>query len=167
MSDTYSKDQQPAWPLVTRLWRTYLHKHIGWMAVAFILMTIEGASTGLFSYMLKPVFDNIFVAGELDALWWVGSAILLIFTVRAVVGVLNRMIVMRISQRCSSDMQVDLVGHVLHLDSVFFQANAPGAPDGAHSRRYVGCSGRLADACRRSGARYHHSGCADVGDAVD
>ncbi len=126
MSDTYSKDQQPAWPLVTRLWRTYLHKHIGWMAVAFILMTIEGASTGLFSYMLKPVFDNIFVAGELDALWWVGSAILLIFTVRAVVGVLNRMIVMRISQRCSSDMQVDLVGHVLHLDSVFFQANAPG-----------------------------------------
>jgi ATP-binding cassette, subfamily B, bacterial MsbA len=126
VSDTNPRDQQPAWPLVTRLWRTYLHKHIGWMAVAFILMTIEGASTGLFSYMLKPVFDNIFVAGQLDTLWWVGGAILLIFTVRAVVGVLNRMIVMRISQRCASDMQVDLVGHVLHLDSVFFQSNSPG-----------------------------------------
>ena len=126
MSDTYPEDQQPALPLVGRLWRTYLHKHIPWMVVAFVLMTIEGASTGLFSYMLKPVFDNIFVAGQLDALWWVGSAIFLIFTVRAVVGVLNRMIVMRISQKCASDMQVDLVGHVLHLDSVFFQANSPG-----------------------------------------
>lgn len=130
MRDTTKGDSkeppQAAFPLIARLWRGYLHKHLGWMIVAFILMAIEGSAMGLFSYMMKPAFDNIFEAGNLDALVWVAGFILVIFIVRAIVGVVNRVLVQWISQKCASEMQIDLVDHVLHLDSAFFHSNAPG-----------------------------------------
>ena len=113
--------------LLVRFWRDYLNRHIWWIAAAFVLMTIEGGSLGVLSYTLKPMFDRVFVGGDVDAMWWVGLIILGLFVMRAVTGIASRMITSRISQRTSTTMQVDLLRHILALDSQFHQTNPPGA----------------------------------------
>ena len=46
--------------LLRRLWDDYLRQHWGKMALAFFLMTLEGSTLALISWMLKPLFDLVF-----------------------------------------------------------------------------------------------------------
>ncbi|MDM7255338.1 MAG: ATP-binding cassette domain-containing protein [Paracoccus sp. (in: a-proteobacteria)] len=113
--------------LLGRLWADYLRPHRFAMAVAFIQMTIEGSTLALISWMLKPLFDRVFIGGDEGALWWVGSAIFGIFALRAVTLVSSRALLTRISLSVSTRMQTDLLAHILTLDSHFFHENPPGA----------------------------------------
>ncbi len=113
--------------LLARLWQGYLHNHIGWMALALFFMVLEGATLGAFSYLLKPMFDYVFVGRDANAIWWVGGAVLGLFVLRAITAVGQKTILTRIAQRSSSDMQADLLEHLLSLDSSFFHKNSPGA----------------------------------------
>jgi ATP-binding cassette, subfamily B, bacterial MsbA len=113
--------------LFRRLWRDYLRHHKGWMSVALVLMVIEGSTLGLLSYMLEPLFDRVFVAGQQDAVWWVGGAILGLFLVRAVTSVAQKTLLTRIAQLSSTAMQIDLLRHLMRLDAAFFHDNPPGA----------------------------------------
>jgi subfamily B ATP-binding cassette protein MsbA len=82
--------------MFTRLWGKYLRKHIAWIAVALVLMVIEGSTLGVLSYMLQPMFDTVFVEGRGDAIMWVGLGIFGLFIVRAVTSVAQRIIMTRI-----------------------------------------------------------------------
>ncbi|RVT85511.1 ABC transporter ATP-binding protein [Rhodobacteraceae bacterium CCMM004] len=113
--------------LMGRLWRDYVVQHWPWIAFAMVFMVIEGSTVGLLSYLLEPMFDRVFVGGDTDAMWWVGGAILALFVVRAVTGVVQRVILTRVAMQSSAAMQVDLLGHMMTLDSSYFQHNAPGA----------------------------------------
>lgn len=113
--------------LMRRLWNDYLKIHIWWMLVALVLMIMEGSSLGILSYMLQPMFDNVFVDGDPDAIWWVGGVIFGLFCMRAVTEVSQKTILTRIAQKTSTGMQVALLDHLMRLDSVFFQKNSPGA----------------------------------------
>ncbi len=119
---------QPAPPpqLFRRFWRDYLRPHLGLLALAFVLMAIEGSTLGLLSYMLEPLFDEVFAPGGAGALYWVGGAILALFVVRAVTSVLGRWLLARVNQTAAGAMQADLVRHLLTLDAGFFQTHAPG-----------------------------------------
>ncbi|MCX7644352.1 MAG: ABC transporter ATP-binding protein/permease [Rhodobacteraceae bacterium] len=97
------------------------------MALAFALMVVEGSTLGALSWMIEPLFDRVFVAGEAQAIWWVGGAILGLFLLRAVSSVAFKTLMSRIAQRSTTAMQVDLLRHLLRLDAAFFQANPPGA----------------------------------------
>jgi len=113
--------------LMGRLWRDYVRRHWRWLLAAAVLMVAEGSTLGLLSWMLQPMFDRVFVAGDGSAIWWVGGAIFALFVVRAVTGVLNRVILTRVAQLTSTRMQTDLLAHVMTLDADYFQANPPGA----------------------------------------
>ncbi|WP_226780392.1 ABC transporter ATP-binding protein [Oceaniglobus trochenteri] len=113
--------------LMGRLWREYVARHWRLIALAFVMMVIEGSTVGLLSYMLQPMFDLVFVNGSADAMWWVGLAILMLFVVRALTGVVQRVLLVRVAQESSTAMQVDLLGHMMTLDSTYFQMNSPGA----------------------------------------
>jgi len=108
------------------LWRGYLRRHLAWMIVALILMSIEGGTLGALSYMLKPMFDTVFIGGNGDAIWWVGLAIFGIFMMRAVTSVGQRVLMTRISQETMEDIQNDLLRHLMTLDTLFHQKNPPG-----------------------------------------
>ena len=75
--------------LAARMWRGYLHPYWGRMAAAFVLMVIEGSTLAVLSWMLKPLFDRVFLGGDTDAIGWVGGAIFALFVVRAVTLILN------------------------------------------------------------------------------
>lgn len=118
----------PAAPtLLRRFWGDYLHRRRAAMAGAFALMTIEGSTLALMSWMLKPLFDRVFVGRDEGAIWWVGAAIMGIFALRAVTLVASRALLSRISQAVATAMQRDLLAHVMTLDGRFFAENPPGA----------------------------------------
>ncbi len=124
MSDT---THPAASTLLRRFWTDYLHVHRGPMLGAFLLMTAEGSTLALISWMLKPLFDRVFVGKEAGAIWWVGGAIMGIFLLRAVTLIASRSLLSRISLGISTTMQRDLLAHIMTLDGRFFQANPPGA----------------------------------------
>ncbi|HEY0213544.1 MAG TPA: ABC transporter ATP-binding protein [Paenirhodobacter sp.] len=109
------------------MWSSYLGRHWPKMALAVVLMVIEGATLGALSWMLKPLFDKVFAQGQSGMLWLVGGAIFGLFVIRAITSVGSRTLLSSISQSSSTAMQVDLVRHILGLDQSFFQSNPPGA----------------------------------------
>jgi ATP-binding cassette, subfamily B, bacterial MsbA len=112
--------------LFARFWRRYLRPHLPLLILAFLVMTIEGSTLGLLSYMLEPLFDKVFAPGGAGMLIVVGGAILALFLVRATTSIIGRWLMARVNQRSAGQMQVDLVRHLLTLDSSFFLANPPG-----------------------------------------
>lgn len=116
----------PSRELFGRFWRGYLRPHLGLMLVAFGLLSLEGSTLGLLSYMIKPLFDEVLAPGGGAALPLVGGAILTLFLVRAVTSVGGRWLMAQVNQRAAGEMQADLVQHLLTLDAGFFQTNAPG-----------------------------------------
>ena len=89
-------------PLFSRLWAGYLRPHVWLMAVAFLVMAIEGSTLGLLSWMIEPLFDRVFAPGGGDSILWVGLAILSLFLVRAVTTVVSRSLMTLISIRIAS-----------------------------------------------------------------
>ncbi len=112
--------------LFGRFWRQYLRPHLPVMALAFLVMMIEGSTLGFLSYMLEPLFDRVFAPGGSGALIWVGGAILALFLVRAITSILGRWLLARVNQHSAGTMQVDLIRHLLTLDASFFQTHSPG-----------------------------------------
>jgi ATP-binding cassette, subfamily B, bacterial MsbA len=116
----------PSRELLGRFWRGYLRPHAGLLLLAFLLMALEGSTLGLLSYLIEPLFDEVFAAGGGQALIWVGGGIFALFLIRAMTSVLGRWLLARVNQRSAGAMQTDLVRHLLTLDASFFQTNAPG-----------------------------------------
>ena len=115
-----------SWPLFVWLWRTYLRRYAPYVIGGVILMTIEGSTAGFLSYMLKPMFDDVFVAGNADAMAWIGLAILGIFLTRAVTGVGQKYLMTMVGQKSAADMRNDLLRHVMQLDTMFHSTHPPG-----------------------------------------
>lgn len=112
--------------LLRWLWHTYLRRHLWMLLLATFFMALEGSMLGFLSWMMKPMFDLVFLAGDQSALWWVGLVILGIFLVRAGSSVAQKVILTRISQQSEADMRSDLLSHLMRLDVSFHQVNAPG-----------------------------------------
>jgi len=122
MSDTADIDR----PVFGWAWHRYLKRHWKLMAVALVAMAIEGGTLGGLSYMMKPMFDQVFIAGEAGAVGWVAAVIACIFLLRAFSAFTHRVIMEGVGLQVSIDMQRDMVGHFLTLDSAYFQEHPPG-----------------------------------------
>lgn len=108
------------------LWRGYLRQHAGWLALAMVLMMLEGSTFGILSYMMQPMFDNIFVGGQTDAIWLVGGIIFALFLTRATTSLIQRVILKRVAEQSAADIRSDLLRHLINLDTAFHQSHPPG-----------------------------------------
>lgn len=113
-------------PLIGRVWREYVSQHLGILIVAGVLMVLEGSMLGVLSYMVQPMFDRIFVDGDQSAIGSFSTIIFALFVARAFAGFGQRYLVVRVGLRVVTDIQKTLAGHLLTLDTQFFQRNAPG-----------------------------------------
>ena len=113
--------------LFARMWRDYLSPYWARIILALFFLVIEGSTLGLLSWVLKPLFDRVFVGGDSDAIWWVGGVIFGLFVLRATTFVINRSLMTSVSLAVSTRMQTDLLRHIMTLDASFFQKNPPGA----------------------------------------
>ena len=112
--------------LFGRMWRDYLHPYWARIGLALVFLVIEGSTLGVLSWMLKPLFDRVFVGHDTNAIWWVGGAIFALFVIRAATFVINRSLMTSVSLAVSSQMQIDMLRHIMTLDSSFFR-RTPGA----------------------------------------
>ena len=127
MTDTRTPVKpQNARQLFGWLWRDYLRPHWGVLALALMFMAIEGSMLGFLSWMIQPMFDNVFVQGQVDMLWWVGIGIFVIFCVRAVSAAGQKILMTKVSQLAAGGMRSHLLRHIMTLDGGYFQVNPPG-----------------------------------------
>lgn len=112
--------------LLLWVWRGYLAKHWRLLSVAMVFMALEGGMFGALSYMMKPMFDRVFVGGEADAIVWVGLLFLAIFVVRAIASIVQKVLLTRISQLSVADIRQDLLAHLMVLDTAYHQTHSPG-----------------------------------------
>lgn len=89
-------------------------------------MSIQGGTLGLLSYMIKPMFDDVFSLKKTEMLHWVGLLVLSLFVIRGLAGFVQRIITAWIGERVLLALRNDLMRHVLTLDSVYFDDNPPG-----------------------------------------
>ncbi len=113
--------------LIAWLWRDHLRHRTGALLAALALMAIEGATSGLLSYLIRPMFDRVFLGTDRGAVLYVAIAVAGVFSTRALAGFGQRVILARQAERISAELQRSLLGHVMTLDLGFFQTNPPGA----------------------------------------
>ena len=101
--------------LLTWLWRDYLKKHMWVLLVAIIFMSIEASTMGGLAKLMQPMFDQVFVAGEKGALLWVGLVLVGIFVLRAVSGVVQKVLLTRIKQKSAADMRASIKAACLRM----------------------------------------------------
>lgn len=109
------------------IWRNYLRPHWPALLVAGLLMAVEGSMLGFLSYMMKPMFDSVFIEGQSGALWTVGLGILAIFLIRAFTSVGQKLLLARVASNVIYKMKTRLVAHLMRLDTTWHGRNPPGA----------------------------------------
>jgi ATP-binding cassette subfamily B protein/subfamily B ATP-binding cassette protein MsbA len=113
--------------LIRRLWREHVRQYWPVMALAVVLMSIEGAAIGAFAWMVQPLFDELFASGSMEGVTWVALTVGGLFTIRATAGFFQRVLMVGVGLKVVTGLQTRLVKHLLTLDMSFFQDNAPGA----------------------------------------
>ncbi len=108
-------------------WRNYVRRHWAKVALATLLMTIEGAMLGALSWLIRPMFDDVFGAGNRDAIVWVGLGVAGVFVLRAVTAFGHKVLMVGLGQQVSVALQRDMIAHMLRLDSSWFREHAPGS----------------------------------------
>lgn len=113
-------------PLVRWMWRFYLSPQKKRVFAALVLMAVEGTMLGVLSYLVQPMFDDVFLAGNESALYWVAGITVLIFSLRGLAAFGHRTLMQGAGLRIITSMQKDMVRHLMTLDSAYFQNNPPG-----------------------------------------
>ncbi len=108
------------------LWRNYLKKHTGLILIAVVSMIIEASTLAALAWLMEPMFDQVFVAGNQTALKWVGLVLVSIFVLRALTGVAQKVLLTRIIQNTGADLRRDLLDRMMHQDGAFHHAHPPG-----------------------------------------
>ena len=126
MTKSSQTSQRSSAYMLRWIWQGYLRQHRVLLFAVLAMMIIEGSTLGILSYMMQPMFDNIFVGGQAGQIWVVGTVILALFVLRAFTSMSQRVILKRVSEQTSADIRSDLLRHLMGLDSAFHQSHPPG-----------------------------------------
>lgn len=108
------------------LWDGFIRKRLWLLILALVLMAVEGGSLGAFSFLIKPMFDEVLVAGQRDMVLVVALSMGAVLVVRGVARLINRAITAFMAERSVAEIQTGLLAHLLRLDQGFFQNHGPG-----------------------------------------
>ncbi|MEL6463527.1 MAG: ABC transporter ATP-binding protein [Pseudomonadota bacterium] len=96
------------------------------MAIAIAFMLIEGSMLGALSWMMQPMFDDVFVGGNSQMLFWVGFMVIGIFLIRAVSSVVQKILLTRVALKTAAALRMDLLDRIMLQDGAFHQVHPPG-----------------------------------------
>ena len=108
------------------LWRNHMRGRWGLLVLAVLFMAIEGSMMGALSFMMKPLFDRVFIAADTDAILWVLLALSGTFVLRALSSVGQIMVVARLYEGIAAEVQSGLLAHLMRLDQAFYRRTPPG-----------------------------------------
>ncbi|WP_300519261.1 ABC transporter ATP-binding protein [Aliiroseovarius sp.] len=117
---------EPTSNMLRWLWRGYM-RPFKWLLVAsMVMMVVEGLSLAVLARIVEPMFDDVFLGGTRADLLFVSFSVLGLFLLRASTGFGHGVLMVKVGQRSSANLQSDLVRHMLTLDSAFFRDTPPG-----------------------------------------
>ncbi|MDO6588820.1 ABC transporter ATP-binding protein [Loktanella sp. D2R18] len=108
------------------LWKDYLRPHKWLLVAAIFFMMIEGSMLAVIPRMILPMFDDVFTAGDVKALYFVAFGVLGIFIVRAITSSAQKLLMALIVQLTAASMRKHLLRHMMTLDSAFYAVHPPG-----------------------------------------
>lgn len=123
--DTSSRaaaDRQVGW----WLWHNFVRKRLWLIGIAMALMAIEGSMLGAFSYLIRPMFDEVLVAGRADMVYVIAFGVAFVFIIRAITRLIHRAIMSYTSETVVAEVQTTLLSHLMRLDQGFYLRNSPG-----------------------------------------
>ncbi|MEM7500334.1 MAG: ABC transporter ATP-binding protein [Pseudomonadota bacterium] len=106
--------------LLFRLLREAGLEHWRGFAVAFALMAVIAAMTGLTAWMMRSVVNGLFVEGRGDLVLPIAGAVALIFTVKGAASYANSVILKRICNAIVARLQRRIFDHALAQPVDFF-----------------------------------------------
>lgn len=126
MTDKDTKPTKDRSHLLSWLWTNYLHRHKWLLIFSSLLMAIEGSTLGLIAWMMEPMFDKAFAAGNQAALWAVGLVFAGIFVVRGLTSIGHKVMMTTATQRAAADIRINLLRRMMLQDNAFHQTHPPG-----------------------------------------
>ncbi|MDE0724128.1 MAG: ABC transporter transmembrane domain-containing protein [Alphaproteobacteria bacterium] len=112
-----------SWYLIKRLMKSYLAKHKSRIITAVFCMLIVSATTAGITYMVKPMLDEVFIAGKKSYLMWVPIIILGLFLFKTFATYIQGYYMEYVGQKLVADLQFDLFKHTMNQDLTFFQTH--------------------------------------------
>jgi subfamily B ATP-binding cassette protein MsbA len=115
-----------AYGMVGRIYRGYLHRHIGKIIIAVLCMIMVAATTAAHAWLLQPALDEIFVKKDQQMLILIPIAVGIIALVKAIATYFQAVIMRNMGQRLVCDLQMDLFSHLIHSDLASLNSQGSG-----------------------------------------
>jgi len=93
---------------------------------SMICMGIVAGATGASAYLMKPVFDDVFLNKDGHALVWIAVAVIVIFFLKGAGSYGQTVLMSMIGQRIITDMRRDLYSHIQKQPLSFFTKSPTG-----------------------------------------
>jgi subfamily B ATP-binding cassette protein MsbA len=114
------------WPLVRRMLRDYLRKHIGRVAFAFACMGVAALAMVAMADFLRPIVDSALRGGEMRTLYALAAAIVAVFLVKAVAAYLGDITMHYVGHRTIADIQSAMFARLMRADLAHFHDTSGG-----------------------------------------
>ncbi len=111
---------------MNRLWHDGIRHYMGWMALAIVFMVIMAAATAASAYLLKPIFDDVFIGKDRAALWVVGTMVVGTFFIKGAANYTQAMIMNFVGLKIIAELRNRLFAHLARMDLAFFHRNTTG-----------------------------------------
>jgi subfamily B ATP-binding cassette protein MsbA len=100
--------------------------HMREFVLSMICMGIVAGATGASAYLMKPVFDDVFLNKDGHALVWIAVAVIVIFFLKGAGSYGQTVLMSMIGQRIITDMRRDLYSHIQKQPLSFFTKSPTG-----------------------------------------
>ncbi|WP_052545555.1 ABC transporter ATP-binding protein [Candidatus Hepatobacter penaei] len=114
------------WAIVRRFWKHFLSSHVGNLLVSLAFMGVVSLSTMLLANLVRPIFDDIFLARNQKRLWSLGILILILFLVKGVAAFGHSFSLARLGQKVSAAFQQALFRRLIYADHQVFSRYTSG-----------------------------------------
>ncbi len=112
--------------LVARLVRAYVRPHRGRLIFAVLCMVVVAATTAANAYLMKPVFDDVFILKDERMLVLIPIAILVIAVIKGIATYGQSVLMSHVGQRIVSTIQLGMFSHLMLADIAYFQKTSTG-----------------------------------------
>lgn len=113
-------------PLLRRLLADFIKPYQKTLGYAFICMIVGAAATAALPYLLKPIFDRVFINCELHMLPWVSTFFLLAFILKGASAYGETVLMTFVGQKIIADIQKELFKHLMQADLAYFHSKPTG-----------------------------------------
>jgi subfamily B ATP-binding cassette protein MsbA len=115
--------------ILRRLYEEYVKKHLGTIFLSLFLSLLVAASTSAIAYLLDPAVKKIFIEKDRTLAWLIPVVIIIVFTTKGASLYFARLILIRMSQSITAEIQGKVADKILRSDIETL--------DNRHSGKYI------------------------------